>query len=126
MVTSVTAIASAAIGRRASRSVAARILPLLAMLIALAMLAGCAGSRGGPIPYNVENFGQPDEPAALTLEEDYKIAGGDTLQIDVFQVPDLSGERAVNLTGQIAMPLLGNVKAAGLTTAELDRLLTEQ
>ena len=99
---------------------------IAACLAALALLAGCAGTRGGPIPYNVENFGQPDEPVSLTLEEDYKITGGDTLQIDVFQVADLSGERPVDLTGQISLPLIGNVKAAGLTTAQLDALITQQ
>jgi polysaccharide export outer membrane protein len=103
-----------------------RSLLLLLGLGASLALAGCAGSRGGPIPYNVENFKQPDEPTVLTLEQDYKIAGGDTLQIDVFQVPDLSGERAVNLTGQINMPLIGSIDVAGLTTAQLDSLLTQR
>jgi polysaccharide export outer membrane protein len=123
MVTSVTATISAG---RGPSAVFARILPFFAALLALALLAGCAGSRGGSIPYNVENFGKPDEPTLLTLEEDYRIAGGDTLQINVFQVADMSGERAVDLTGQIALPLLGNIKVAGMTTAELDRVLTAQ
>jgi polysaccharide export outer membrane protein len=95
-------------------------------LAASLALAGCAGTRGGPIPYNVENFKAPDEPTVLTLEKDYKIAGGDTLQVDVFQVPDLSGERTVNLTGQINMPLIGSIDVAGLTTAQLDQLLTQR
>jgi polysaccharide biosynthesis/export protein len=103
-----------------------RALMLALALLSFALLAGCAGSRGGAIPYNVENFGRPDEPAVLTLEQDYRIAGGDTLQIDVFQVPDLSGERPVDLTGRISIPLLGSVNAAGLTTAQLDQLLTQQ
>jgi polysaccharide biosynthesis/export protein len=103
-----------------------RALMLALALLSFALLAGCTGSRGGSIPYNVENFGRPDEPTALTLEEDYKIAGGDTLQINVFQVADLSGERPVDLTGHISMPLIGNIKAAGLTTAELDSLITER
>lgn len=126
MVTSVPAFATSSSTRSNGAALSARIFVALALLFAIVLLAGCAGSRGGSIPYNVENFGQPDEPRTLTLEEDYKIAGGDTLQIDVFQVPDLSGERTVNLTGQIAMPLLGNITAAGLTTAELDRLITER
>ncbi len=98
---------------------------LLALLAAL-LLSGCAGSRGGPIDYNVENFGRPDTPTVLTLEEDYKIGPLDTLKINVFQVEDLSGEFEVDLTGHIAMPLLGNVKAVDLTTAQLDERLTQQ
>jgi polysaccharide export outer membrane protein len=95
-------------------------------LLGLALLAGCGGGRGGPIAYNVENFGVPDAPAVATLEEDYKIAPMDTVKVSVFQVPDLSGEFEVDLTGNIAMPLIGNVKAVDMTTAELDKRLTQQ
>ncbi|HEX8400919.1 MAG TPA: polysaccharide biosynthesis/export family protein [Allosphingosinicella sp.] len=98
-------------------------------VIALALLAGCGGGgRGGPIPYNVEPtvFTAPDTPAVATLEEDYRIAPLDTVKVSVFQVPDLSGEFEVDLTGNIAMPLLGNVKAVDMTTAQLDQRLTQQ
>jgi polysaccharide biosynthesis/export protein len=103
-----------------------RFAPLLLALLAVVLLGGCAGSRGGSIPYNVENFGKPDEPAVLGLEEDYRIAAADTLQISVFQVPDLSGEFTVNLTGQVSLPLIGDVRAAGMTVAELDEAITRQ
>ncbi len=95
-------------------------------LLGLALLAGCGAGRGGPVPYNVENFGVPDTPAVATLEEDYKIAPLDTIKVSVFQVPDLSGEFEVDLTGNISMPLLGNVKAVDMTTSELDQRLTQQ
>lgn len=104
----------------------ARMLVVILALLAIAFLSGCAGTRGGPIPYNVENFGRPDEPAVLTIGEDYKIASADTLTINVFQVPDLSGDFVVDLTGKISLPLLGTVNAAGFTTAELDQRITQQ
>ena len=104
----------------------ARMLVVILALLAIAFLSGCAGTRGGPIPYNVENFGRPDEPAVLTIGEDYKIASADTLTINVFQVPDLSGDFVVDLTGNISLPLLGTVNAAGFTTAELDQRITQQ
>jgi polysaccharide export outer membrane protein len=91
-----------------------------------AMLSGCADSRGGPIPYDVSDFGAPDKPTSLSLAEDYRIAPLDTLTVKVFKMPDLSGDYQVDLTGQIALPLVGNVKAADLTTAELDNRITSQ
>lgn len=109
-----------------SMSVATLATRIVAVLLAVLLLSGCAGTRGGPIDYNVDDFGRPDTPATLTLEDDYKIGPMDTLAITVFQVPDLSGEFEVDLTGRIAMPLLGDVKAVDLTTAELDRRLTQQ
>jgi polysaccharide biosynthesis/export protein len=97
-----------------------QVLVSLLTLCAALLLSGCAGSRGGPIDYNVENFGRPDTPTVLALEEDYKIGPMDKLDIRVFQVPDLSGEFEVDLTGRVALPLLGSVKAVDLTTAQLD------
>jgi polysaccharide export outer membrane protein len=107
-------------------SAAMRMCLALVVLLSFISLSACAGTRGGPIAYNVEDFGRPDTPASLTLEEDYRIAPLDTLKISVFQVPDLSGDFEVDLTGHIALPLLGNVKAVDITTAELDRRLTQQ
>lgn len=103
-----------------------RLFALVLALCAFALLAGCAGTRGGPIPYNVEDFGRPDEPSVLTIGEDYKIASADTLTINVFQVPDLSGDFPVDLTGKISLPLLGSMNVSGLTTAELDQKITQQ
>ncbi len=93
---------------------------------ATVLLAGCADKRGGPIPYSPSNFGAPDTPKLATLETDYRIAPMDTVSIKVFKMPDLSGDYEVDLTGQVAMPLIGNVPAAELTTAQLDQRLTER
>jgi polysaccharide export outer membrane protein len=99
---------------------------LAAALALLVSLAACAGTRGGPIPYNTTNFGAPDQASPTQpLEEDYKISPLDTLHIAVFQVPDLTGDFQVQLAGTIEMPLVGSVHAVGLTTAQLDQKLTE-
>jgi len=94
------------------------------VLAAVAALTGCADRRGGPIPYNVESFGVPDAPKVVPLEQNYRIAPLDTLSIRVFKMADLSGDYEVDLTGKISMPLVGEVSAIDLTTAELDQRLT--
>lgn len=97
----------------------------LLLAVGIAVLAGgCADKRGGPIPYDVGTFGAPDAPTIVPLESGYKIAPLDTLTIKVFKMPDLSGDFEVDLTGQVSMPLIGNVEAAELTTAQLDDRLT--
>ena len=103
-----------------------RMTPLFGLCAGLAMLAlaGCADKRGGPIPYDVKSFGAPDAPTVVPLEQGYRIAPLDTLAIKVFKLPDLSGDYEVDLTGQLAMPLIGSVSAVDLTTAELDQRLT--
>jgi polysaccharide export outer membrane protein len=91
---------------------------------AIAVLGGCADSRGGPIPYDTGSFSPPDPASMAPLEEGYKIAPLDKLNIKVFKMEDLTGEYDVDLTGRISMPLIGEVMAADVTTAELDQRLT--
>jgi polysaccharide export outer membrane protein len=90
-----------------------------------ALLAGCADTRGGTIPYD-RPLAAPDEVKFQTLASDYKIAPMDKLAIKVFKMSDLSGEYDVDLAGNISLPLVGEVQAANLTTAELDAQLTEK
>jgi len=95
-------------------------------VITAVALSGCADKRGGPIPYSVSNFGQPDAPSVASLGSGYRIAPMDTVSVKVFKMPDLSGDYEVDLTGQLSMPLIGNVGAADLTTAQLDDALTRR
>ena len=96
----------------------------LTTLAAVGILSACTDKRGGPIPYNVEGFGVPDAPTVVPLEQNYRIAPMDTLNIRVFKMTDLTGDYEVDLTGRISMPLIGEVSAIDMTTAELDQRLT--
>lgn len=97
-----------------------------ALIGAAVLLSGCADKRGGPIPYDSGTFRVPDAPTIATLESDYKIAPLDTVTVKVFKMPELSGDYEIDLTGQISMPLIGNVGAAEMTTAQLDQRLTQK
>jgi polysaccharide export outer membrane protein len=98
---------------------------VLPPLIAAISLSACADSRGGSIPYD-KALAAPDEQKFQTLETNYKIAPMDKLSIKVFKMEDLSGDYDVDLAGNISLPLIGQVKAANLTTAELDQNLTQK
>jgi polysaccharide biosynthesis/export protein len=97
---------------------------MLTGLLALA-LAGCADTKGGSIAYD-KPLGAPDEVHFQTLASDYKIAPMDKLAVKVFKMDDLSGEYDVDLAGNISLPLIGQVSAANLTTAQLDDTLTQK
>jgi polysaccharide export outer membrane protein len=96
-----------------------------ASLFALSLLAGCADTRGGPIPYN-QTLSAPDAPSMATLASNYKIAPMDKLTIKVFKSEDLTGDYDVDLAGHVSLPLIGEVEAANLTTAQLDDRLTQK
>lgn len=97
-----------------------------ASVAVLLVLAACSASRGGMLPYGVQDFGRPDAPSDSALGADYRIAPLDTLKVDVFQVKDLSGEYQVDLTGNIALPLIGNISAIDRTPAELQELIRDR
>jgi len=99
--------------------------PAFSAVLLLLSLAGCADTRGGTIPYNV-GLPAPDGPPITALPSDYKIAPMDTLTVKVFRADDLSGDYKVDLLGNIAMPLIGDVSAAGRTPQELRDVLTEK
>lgn len=60
------------------------------------------------------------QSASLDASQNYRIGPMDKLILRVFQVPDLSfDEIFVDAAGYLQLPLVGSVKASGLTTAEL-------
>lgn len=60
-------------------------------------------------------------PAAFA--RDYTIAPGDILRIDVWSVPDLSGEVVVRPDGKITIPAVGEVEVAGKAPTEVSKIL---
>ena len=92
---------------------------------AILLLAACTEGRGGPIPYNIA-LAPPDAPTVQTLEAGYRIAPLDKLTIKVLRMTDLSGDYNVDLAGNISLPLIGEVRAVNLSTADLDARLTEK
>ena len=93
------------------------------VLLLLAVLAG-----------NIA-WAAPDGPAAggkaisdpATVTPDYRIGSGDVLQINVWKEPEASVPAAVvRSDGRISVPLLKDVEVQGLTTAEVEKRLTEK
>lgn len=89
----------------------------LGVLLGAVLLSACA-SRGDvaqapalPVVDPVtEVLGQPE----------YRVGPHDLLTVTVFQIKDLDREVRVNNAGQISLPLIGGVQAAGRTVAELE------
>lgn len=82
-----------------------------ALLCVLLLLVGCSfGGSSRPLEELTA-----DGDAAQT----YRINAGDTLDIQVWGEPRLSGERLVREDGILTMPLINDVQASGLTAVEL-------
>ena len=98
----------------------------LALVVLTAIgVAGCAG-RGGPVPYDVPNFGVPDPAQLAVPPSQQRIAALDLLNVAVFQVPELSGQFRVDAEGRVNFPLIGAIDAAGKLPPELAQQMAQQ
>ena len=96
---------------------------VVCLLLGAVSLAWSAGSEmsSAPMPLTPE-----DGSGAVALStSDYILGPSDLLQIDVFQVDELSGTERINAAGYIKMPLIGLVKVAGLSREQSEDLITE-
>jgi polysaccharide export outer membrane protein len=60
-----------------------------------------------------------DNPAESA--DSYVLGPNDRVRLKVYGEPDIAGEYEIDSTGQVSIPLAGHVKAAGLTTKQLER-----
>jgi polysaccharide export outer membrane protein len=103
-----------------------KLLVLSALLLALAVMAGCASGPKSNVPYQPAGFGTPDSESIAVSEGLQRIAPLDKLTINVFQVDSLSGEFQVDSAGIISFPLVGTVEAQGKTAPELAQMIGQR
>lgn len=88
-----------------------RLFSMLALVVCIA-----AGGWGG-----VARAQQPlvsDTPIPATQSMDYLLGAGDKVRVTVYGEPTLSGEFFVTGSGLMSLPLIGEIKAGGLTVGQ--------
>lgn len=100
--------------------------------IALFLVIATAGCGGTPRPQStaelsvVENNGvlpAPERSDLTAADRPALIGPLDTIEVDVFGVPDMRREIQVDASGRIAMPLAGTIDARGKTAEELSQTI---
>ncbi|MBO9709897.1 MAG: polysaccharide export protein [Caulobacter sp.] len=89
-----------------------RIVNCAVAILAIVLLATVGAPSGA--------WAQTAAPTAAPIDAgqlDYQLGAGDKVRITVYGEPNLSGEFFVSSAGVISLPLVGDVKAAGLTVA---------
>ncbi len=80
--------------------------------------------RAAPNAANAAAPAQPSgRPAALKADDSYRLGSGDRVRVTVYGQPELTGEYAVDGGGQMSYPLVGQLRAGGLTAQELEQAL---
>ncbi len=96
-----------------------------AVLLMAVVLSACGGreplrsSSQLTVVQNEATLPAPDRNDLTAADRPSLIGPLDTIQVDVFNVPDLSREMQVDSSGRISMPLIGTIDARGKTASEL-------
>ena len=89
----------------------------LGLSLAATLAPSLAGAQSGaPAPASLPAAKGPAGPA----DANYRLGTGDKLRIIVFGETSLSGEFVISDTGEVAFPLIGNVRAAGLSVQQFE------
>jgi polysaccharide export outer membrane protein len=96
---------------------------ILGVSLVVTFLFGCSTKE-----LRVQEFRiSPETPdPAKPPEEFYVIGAGDSIGIQVWKEPTLSGQVTVRPDGYVTLPLLNEVQVVGLTTGQLRKLLEQK
>lgn len=99
------------------RSAERRRLLAASAAVLLPLVSGCASPTRADEP----RVALPPEVIKSTarFQKEYLITGGDTLEVSVWRVPEASRTVVVRPDGMISLPLVQDIKAAGLSPREL-------
>ena len=92
----------------------------IVLLIGLAMIVSCASDIPSVKTLPVS---QGTNEATVKSSDSYLIGPGDVLSVDVWKEPELAKQVTVRLDGNISLPFVNDVKAAGLTCEALRNYL---
>ena len=82
---------------------------------------GNPASSPVPAPSNLPANSPAPTPAAaqpVVAPDDYALGGGDRIRINVFEVPEYTGDYQIPPGGELYLPLVGGVRVLGLTQSE--------
>lgn len=91
-------------------------MPLLAQTATATNAAAASASLGAEGAASLPN--SPTKAGA-----DYRISPNDLMEFDVFGVPDMKRDVRVNASGQVSLPLIGQIQVAGLTAQAAEQLI---
>lgn len=106
---------------------------VLLLSVALPLRAevpAAAGAQAVPAsaPLDPRGGGAAGPVAAPTdgMDPNYRISANDLMAFDVFGVPDMKRDLRVTASGEVALPLIGQVPVAGLTVQAAERLIADR
>lgn len=91
------------------------------MLRPLALLA--AAFLSATTVFAAEPVAPPATPAAGTTDPNYRLIAGDVITITVYNEPDLTVLQTIARSGEVRLPLIGEITLTGQSVREAERTL---
>lgn len=99
----------------------------LTTVIRTAMLTGLVLGTAGPAFAVLPALpGTVSTSSVSSLNDVYLLGPGDLITIDVFNVPEYSGEQRVLANGNVNLPAVGQLSVSGLTLAQAEQAISEK
>lgn len=95
------------------------------MLSLLIVLQSCATSQSGQDKY-AQTMLESSPTTAASIDSTYSIGIGDEIEILVWEQPNFNTKTTVSNLGTIAIPLIGEIQASGLSKSEFEKELTKR
>lgn len=106
---------------KAGQSISAGLRRHAAVMLAIFAIGFAAACSDGPRTTAPAPAAAPGQAApSVNADIDYELGSGDRLRVIVFGEDDLSGEFDVSGSGNVALPLVGQVRAVGLTLSQFE------
>lgn len=79
-------------------------------------------------PVTAQQTGQADAATmdAMSANAGYRLGSGDRVRITVYGQPELTGEYAVDGSGALSFPLIGQIRAGGQSAGDLEKALVDR
>lgn len=96
----------------------------IAALLCCALLAACQAPLKPVVPAGEAGYAAITVPDGAALPDRYPLAPGDVIAVRVYGEEELTVEEtALDGAGNLSLPLIGDVRAAGLSATELARAI---
>ena len=95
-----------------------RAFPMLRFLVPAGALLFCAATSA----WALEPVSGP-AGAPATTDPSYHLSSGDTVVMSIFDEPDLTATQTIARSGEVRLPLIGEITLAGKSVRDAERLL---
>src|SRR2546422_1334760 len=94
----------------------------MGLFLSVALWSGACRSPQVPLPALVA----PREPIAVGEPGEYRLQPGDLLRVKFLYHPELDVKVPIRPDGSITLQLAGDIRAAGLTTTEFEKVIKDR